>query len=526
MLPRSERSRGANARRLGVRLKQPSPHWKLASLLLLVSPSLRCILAEVMQLEVSHSAAPRGFSSSSHLGTPPHTLTARRALRAFPESPERVLPVELPDLATMPNSSATRRPLMDFMDANQPCAVSVPSQTERDPENTTPYDGHVYRLPDGTTHALLRPAGDEGRENHAPYIAMLPSGDLYLVWFWGFEGRSGVAIVGARLQQGAACWSELAVISVEEGRSAQNPVLMYHNGSLILMHTSQAADEGQGTSLVYVLTSPDEGRSWTAPRPIITEKGAFVRAACLFATRPFRPPAAPGEWLLPMYYTPDSLGDKHTQYSALKWSADPAHSWPLSQTANITLPGQALAQPAITRLRDGSLLALLRDRWGSWLYYATSSDEGRSWGAPWSTGIINNNKAVAVHTLLSGTVALLFTNSHKRSNMWPVSLALSEDGGATFPHVRDLQERFDTTYENAEFSYPTMVWCPGLCGSPAVPDPSGQGSLHMAYTYSKGNAQRTGIRYLCVDDVEAWARSGAPSKGTYRGLGDRFVKPE
>lgn len=41
---------------------------------------------------------------------------------------------------------------------------------------------------------------------------------------------------------------------------------------------------------VYVLTSPDEGRSWTAPRPIITEKGAFVRAACLLAAAAGLPP--------------------------------------------------------------------------------------------------------------------------------------------------------------------------------------------------------------------------------------------
>jgi predicted neuraminidase len=78
----------------------------------------------------------------------------------------------------------------------------------------------------------------------------------------------------------------------------------------------------------------------------------------------------------------------------------------------------------------------------------------------------------------------------------PMTIALSEDGGVTWPWRRNLEvgDGYCMTNNskdrlNREFSYPS------LCQTP-------DGALHLAYTY-----WRQAIKYVRVD--EAWIRSAA-----------------
>ena len=73
---------------------------------------------------------------------------------------------------------------------------------------------------------------------------------------------------------------------------------------------------------VLVVTSKNEGKTWSdTPSVIMREKGAFVR------NTPIRSVETPGEWILPMYYTPDGLSATMTQYAAVKFSKDPSGNW-------------------------------------------------------------------------------------------------------------------------------------------------------------------------------------------------------
>lgn len=102
-----------------------------------------------------------------------------------------------------------------------------------------------------------------------------------------------------------------------------------------------------------------------------------------------------------------------------------------------------------------------------------------------------------------------------------------------------------------EFSYPSLAWSPRSCNASEMPItagapmlsmvallptarfllahcmmpwcisagvvvviPSGNGSLHMTYTYSRSPIRRAAIRYVCVEDPEAWIRSGSQSEVT------------
>jgi len=182
----------------------------------------------------------------------------------------------------------------------------------------------------------------------------------------------------------------------------------------------------------------------------------------------------------------------------------------------------------ITPLKDGTLLALYRSRWADNIYQSRSSDGGRSWSVPQATELPNNNSSIQVTTLTNGDLALVFNAmsaagaSERRTSLYdeiededdgvaaatesaipegrgafwgapraPMTLAISRDGGKSWPHQRNLDEgdgycmtNNSQQKLNREFSYPTIKQ--GI-----------NGELHIAYTYF-----RQAIKYVRVD--EAW----------------------
>ena len=156
------------------------------------------------------------------------------------------------------------------------------------------------------------------RSSHAANLVKLQNGDLLCFWFSGtHEGESNVAIVMSRLPKGSHQWGKTVEIDHQEGKSFQNPVAFQApGGRLWLLHTSQPAGQGQINAEVLYLTSDDAGQTWTAPQPLFTQPGSFIR----------HPPILIGKkvWLLPMYYTPSrNITDgAESHYSAVKLTSD------------------------------------------------------------------------------------------------------------------------------------------------------------------------------------------------------------
>lgn len=245
---------------------------------------------------------------------------------------------------------------------------------------------------------------------------------------------AAVAIVVTRLPAGSSQWTRPAVVSRQADRSNQNPVLVYDrpSGALSLLHTSQVAFRGQGTSEVLHLHSSDGGATWSRPEPYDWPHGAFVRNAALPARL-----AGKAVLLLPMYYTPDGFFEHSSQFSAVRRSFDGGRTWP----DEVEMAGTRgrLVQPTVVRLRDGRLKAFFRDRRARSVFTSESSDEGRSWTPPERTPFPNNNSGIAALALRDGRLLLVLNNVRGRAHRWPLSVALSADDGRTWPYIRDLE---------------------------------------------------------------------------------------
>ncbi len=364
-------------------------------------------------------------------------------------------------------------------------------------------------------------------QNHAANLMPLPNGDLACVWFGGSqEGKSDISIYFSRLQAGESCWTPAVKLSDDDTRSEQNPILFpAPDGRLWLLYTAQKSGN-QDTSIIRYRISEDNGQTWQPVGVLFDKAGTFVRQPVVVLDT--------GDWLVPVFYCRTRPGEKWVgddDISAVRISSDQGHSW-----REVEVPGSVgCVHMNIEKLPDGTLLALFRSRWADNIYASRSSDGGNTWSEPASTGLPNNNSSIQFTRLANGHLALVFNDisaaqaterrvslydeiedeetelstepavtaekmvtADARTAFWgtpraPMTLAISEDGGRTWPFKRNLEvgDGYCMTNNselqlNREYSYPSIKQ-------------TEDGVLHIAYTF-----YRQKIRYARVR--EDWVK--------------------
>eukprot|EP00013_Stygamoeba_regulata_P003730 CAMPEP_0177640960 /NCGR_PEP_ID=MMETSP0447-20121125/6819_1 /TAXON_ID=0 /ORGANISM="Stygamoeba regulata, Strain BSH-02190019" /LENGTH=409 /DNA_ID=CAMNT_0019143061 /DNA_START=1 /DNA_END=1230 /DNA_ORIENTATION=- len=353
------------------------------------------------------------------------------------------------------------------------CAFKTCAAT---PQPAAPvYDGVIRQNPDGRMEAYLRPPFNN---SHASFLEIMPDGSLALAYFSGTqEGQAGVAIVLTQLPPGATEWPLAHTISQRANFSNQNPVLLSdpQSGVFHVFHSQQAADAGESDSQVWHLQSTDNGRTFTTPRPLFTQPGTFDRNRILRAWD--------GSLVFPIY---SARGNNSDQYSAMQinpdLNGDLNRGW-----RNFTVQGSNyLVQPTLwwwPHPHGPQLRALFRDRRAERIYYAHSNDLGRTWSVPVPTAFPNNNAAIQVnvmHASQGRPIALVFNNSTgaDANDRAPLTVALSYDGGVTWPFQRNLEPPVPqppgqgTGDPIIEHSYPSIVQ-------------GKDGVVHVAYTWNR-----------------------------------------
>jgi predicted neuraminidase len=392
-----------------------------------------------------------------------------------------------------------------FCAAIGPIALQAAETIDYTKQLAAPNDGQFRASPmPGMEEAYLAPLFASA---HAANLLLLKSGDLLCVWFSGtWEGQSDVGIVMSRLPKGAKQWSKAQLIDHHVGESYQNPVLFQApNGTVWLIHTTQAAGEGQANAKVLVAKSDDNGNHWTAPNVLFDQAGAFVRQRLLVMPNQ--------DWMLPMYFTPSKgiTTGAESNYSVVKISSDKGAQW-----KTCTVPkSEGMVQPDVIPLTDGSYVMFFRSRFADYIYKSASKD-GCTWTEPQKTPLPNNNSSIQVAKLTNGHLVIAFNNvgsvvtrgKPQAGPRKPLTVAISEDGGNTWPWVRDLETgklrdgemAVESVKKNEpgreEYSYPSII----------------EGSDHkiyVAYTY-----RRFTVKAVRFD--EKWIKEGT-TEGTFRG---------
>ncbi len=360
---------------------------------------------------------------------------------------------------------------------------------------------------------------------HAANLMLLADGALGCVWFGGsMEGRSDISVYFARLAPGANTWSPALQLSNDPDRSEQNPILFpAPDGALWLLHTAQVSGH-QDTAIVRRRISRDDGHTW-GPTETLNDAppGSFVRQPIHVH--------ADGGWLLPVFNCRSAAGqvwDGSLDDSAVLRSTDQGRSW-----QRIDVPGSlGCVHMSIVPAVAGRLLAFFRSRWADHVYRTTSDDGGLSWATPVPTVLPNNNSSIQALRLADGRLAMIFNASsaldatERRESLYdelddaapaadaaaavaaaaqrqqqqparrafwgapraPMTLALSQDDGLTWPWQRSLEvgdgwcmSNDSARGLNREYSYPSLRQGP-------------DGMLHLAYTVFRQHIRHVRLR--------------------------------
>ena len=343
---------------------------------------------------------------------------------------------------------------------------------------------------------------------HAANLMPLANGELACVWFGGTqEGVADISIWFSRCVGGE--WSTPVKLSDNDTRSEQNPILFpAPDGKLWLLHTAQQSGN-QDTALVRYRVSGDNGATWGPTGTLFDKAGIFVRQPVVVL------PKGPhqGDWLVPIFHCRTKPGQRWSgdnDDSAEMISSDQGRTWSEHAVPEST----GCVHMNIVPSRDGaSLLAFYRSRWADNVYRSVSTDGGRTWSAPTPTPLPNNNSSIQVTRLASGKLAIVFNDISAeqaterrvslydeieddtdaeyveatptgRTAFWgtpraPMTLALSDDDGLTWPQKRDVETgdgycmtNNSADRRNRELSYPSVAQ-------------TADGTLHVAYTHHR-----------------------------------------
>ncbi|HOO57568.1 MAG TPA: exo-alpha-sialidase [bacterium] len=298
---------------------------------------------------------------------------------------------------------------------------------------------------------------------HASTLTQLPDGDILAAWYAGeAEKAKDVAIMQSRYSGSSGGWTAPQILNDAPGLSDGNPVLYTDpSGTVWFIYMVIYGDTWDQCKIHYK-TSVDSAKTWSEEQTLIKKKGYAIR------NRPIT--LRNGTMLLPaaneMLYTPLFVLTRNNFKTVRKTGT------------NLRDEG-GLDQPAVVQLSDDSLLAYFRSTMvKAIIMKSTSTDGGLNWSEPEETQFPNPEAGIDMHRLQNGNLVLVFNDSPNSRH--PLTVALSEDDGKTWPWKRNIET------DSFEFSYPCVIQ-------------SSDGLIHVSYTW-----KRTNIKH--VEFNESWIK--------------------
>jgi hypothetical protein len=308
------------------------------------------------------------------------------------------------------------------------------------------------------TGVIQRSDGAAFQLNTVPVVARLASGKLLAVWSVYAKPEWRGRIVAASSADGGRTWSAPHELIKTPGMDDADPNILVDGKRAFVYSTTIPLGMKRITgSKVFMVQSDDEGGAWTKPVEIPfpykylvgkVQNGIKLMDGTLAMgfswdlwAQNDNPARTEGEMNLASGVLLSKDGVHWTPYGQI-------HAW-LEKITSFSTNG--LCEPALVQLANGDLLMIMRT--GTMFHYESRShDGGLSWDPPRPSTVIGHNNPVSLWRLEQKPEEIIVAFNNSPLNRWPLSVAISADGGVNWSKPRDI-----ATTNGLDVSYPNIT---------------------------------------------------------------------
>ena len=294
--------------------------------------------------------------------------------------------------------------------------------------------------------------------NSIPQVARLANGDLLAVWTANSKGDPVNHIHGSISSDGGRTWAPNRVLFQDAAKADDDPNILVNGRRVMVFTTRVTVPNRIEKSWILMTGSDDFGRTWSDPAEVAIPRqyvvgkqadGIRLRDGTLMMG------IAWDKWP-EMGMAAKTEGEMDLTTGVLL-SKDGLH-WTLhgaihASIADKVLPYSTggLCEPSLVELANGQVLMLLRS--GSTHHYESRSDDGGvTWSAPAPSSLPGDNTPSALWRLDQNPKEIVVVWNNCPMARYPLSVALSGDGGVTWSNPRALAET-----DGLQVSYPGIT---------------------------------------------------------------------
>lgn len=277
---------------------------------------------------------------------------------------------------------------------------------------------------------------------HASTVALMENGEYVVAWFGGTEEKDDD--VGIWMSTGKpGNWTKPIELEKLRNDPHWNPVLFAAPDGRIILYFKVGKEIPSWET--WYTVSTDNAKSWSKAEELVPGdrggRGPVKNKPIVLSN---------GDWLAPASH------EEGSWRSFVDRSTDGGKTWTAEEyvpmdTSIVT--GSGAIQPTLWESSPGKVHMLIRTSSG-FIGRSDSKDNGKTWSEVSNMGLPNPNSGIDLVKLPDGELVLAYNPDDKQwGDRAPLTLAVSEDNGKTWPYKVDIE----TGQPDDEFSYPSII---------------------------------------------------------------------